>query len=171
MSAPNILNVAPNATLGDYSATSGNTAISSQYLIPNTANNASTPSIATLNTSLFPKTGVYYLVILQYVLASFVFDPVSPAATGFLNVSVNASTTTATLLLNAASTHPSNAVGFSQGITEKIIFTCQKPAVGTNYNLILYNGSGSAITSGGLTIQALTIIEMNSPTTVITSAT
>jgi len=160
MSAPNILNVAPNSTTGAYSASSGAGSFSATRSIA-VANNTTTAALFTINPALFPTPGAQYFTTFCMSVDSITYAT-APLFTGFLTIKV-----LQTGGPNAAVSIPA----INASVVNSAYFFNIETVLTRNSNAItvtLTNFSGYNITAGDIDIVAMTIQEMPAPVGVIT---
>jgi len=160
MSAPNILNVAPNSTTGAYSASSGAGSFSATRSIA-VANNTTTAALFTINPALFPTPGAQYFTTFCMSVDSITYAT-APLFTGFLIIKV-----LQTGGPNAAVSIPA----INASVVNSAYFFNIATVITRNSNtitVVVSNFSGYNITAGDIDIVGMTIQEMPAPVGVIT---
>jgi len=162
MSAPNILNVAPNATNGDYSASSSSAVFSATRSIGSVANGATSATLFTINPALFPTPGARYFVTFCMSVDNIVYA-VAPLFTGFLTIRV---TQDSAMPFSGVSIPAVNA----NAVNSAYVFNIQTVVTRNSTAIIidLRNFSGQAISSGDIDIFGMTIQEMPAPVGLLT---
>jgi len=160
MSAPNILNVAPNSTTGAYSASSGSGTFSAtRSVVVN--NGATTTALFTINPALFPTPGAKYFTTFCLAIDNFTYA-VAPLFTGFLIIKVlQTGAPTAAVSIPAVNANATNSAYF---FNIETVLTRNSSVI----TVVLSNFSGQNITAGNINISAMTIQEMPAPVGVIT---
>jgi hypothetical protein len=161
MSALNNLNVAPNSTNGDYSASSGAGAFSATRSLASIANGATSAALFTINPALFPTPGAQYFTTFCISVDSITYAT-PPLFTGFLTIKV-----LQTGGPNAAVSIPA----INASVVGSAYFCNIETAITRNSNtitVVVSNFSGYNISSGNIDIRAMTIQEMPAPVGVIT---
>jgi len=159
MSAPNILNVAPNSTTGAYSASSGSGTFSATRSIA-IANNTTTAALFTINPALFPTPGAQYFTTFCFSVDSITYAT-APLFTGFLTIKVlQTGGPNAAVSIPAINASTVNSAYF---FNIETVLTRNSNAI----TVTLTNFSGYAITAGDIDIVAMTIQEMPAPVGVI----
>jgi hypothetical protein len=160
MSAPNILNVAPNSTTGAYSASSGSGVFSATRSVV-VANGATSAALFTINPALFPTPGASYFVTFCMAIDNFVYAS-APTFQGFSIVRVlQTGAPSAAVSIPAVTANVINSAYFFNLAT---VLTRSSNAI----TITLSNFTGFNITAGDIDIVGMTIQEMPAPVGLIT---
>jgi len=153
-------NVAPNADLGDYSASSGSGVFSAtRSVVVN--NGATSAALFTINPALFPVLGARYFVTFCMAIDNFVYA-VAPLFTGFSIVRVSQTGAPSSAVSIPAVN--ANAVNSAYFFNLQTVLTRSSNAI----TITLSNFTGQNITAGDIEIVGMTINEMTPPVGLIT---
>jgi hypothetical protein len=161
MSAPNILNVAPNSTTGAYSASSAPAPFSATRSLASINNGATSAALFTINPALFPTPGAQYFTTFCISVDSISYAT-APLFTGFLIIKVlQTGAPTAAVSIPAINATAVNSAYFCN--IETVLTRNSNPIT-----VVVSNFSGYNITAGDIDIVAMTIQEMPAPVGLIT---
>jgi hypothetical protein len=152
--------VCPNATNGDYSASSGSGTFSATRSVVVT-NGATTAALFTINPALFPTPGAKYFVTFCMAIDNFVYAS-APTFQGFSIVRVSQTGAPSSAVSIPAVT--ATAVNSAYFFNLQTVLTRNSNAI----TITLSNFSGFNITAGDIEIVGMTIQEMPAPVGVIT---
>jgi hypothetical protein len=152
--------VCPNATNGDYSASSGSGTFSATRSVVVT-NGATSAALFTINPALFPTPGAKYFTTFCIAIDNFVYAS-APTFQGFSIVRVSQTGAPSSAVSIPAVT--ATAVNSAYFFNLQTVLTRNSNAI----TITLSNFSGFNITAGDIEIVGMTIQEMPAPVGVIT---